>query len=89
MTRLTDAEWAVLDVLWQGGSQPLAPIVEQLRSSMRWTRNTVHTYLTRMETKGLVTINRTQEPHLYAAAVSRETCAAKARRTQLLAEDKE
>ena len=50
---------------------------------MNWRRNTVHTYLTRMESKGLVKIHRETEPHQYAAAVSREACAQQERK-QLL-----
>lgn len=83
MPKLTDAEWTVLDVLWQGGAMSLGPAVEALKGATGWSRNTVHTYLTRMEGKGLVTIDRVHEPHLYAAAVTREACAAKARRSLL------
>lgn len=83
MPKLTDAEWAVLDVLWQGGTMALGPVVDALKASTGWSRNTVHTYLTRMESKGLVTIYRGCDPHLYSAAVSREVCAARARRTLL------
>ena len=35
----------------------------------------MHTYLTRMESKGLVKNSSEREPHQYAAAVSREACA--------------
>lgn len=83
MTKLTDSEWAVLDVLWRGGPLSLGPVVEALKAGTGWSRNTVHTYLTRMEGKGLVTIDREQDPHLYAAAVSREDCAARERRALL------
>ena len=83
MPKLTDSEWAVLDVLWAGGPLSLGPVVDALKSSTGWSRNTVHTYLTRMEAKGLVCIDRTQEPHLYAAAVTREACASRARHTLL------
>ena len=83
MPKLTDSEWAVLDVLWTHGPMALGPIVDALKAPTGWSRNTVHTYLTRMEAKGLVYIDREQEPHLYAAAVSREACASKARHTLL------
>ena len=43
----------------------------------------MHTYLTRMESKGLGKIHRETEPHQYAAAVSREACAQQERK-QLL-----
>ena len=48
-----------------------------------WRRITVHTYLTRMESKGLVAIDRSQDPHRYTAAIDRELCARQAR-SQLL-----
>lgn len=75
MIRLTEGEWAILEVLWSGERFPLGEIVSALRPKMNWRRNTVHTYLTRMESKGLVKIHRETEPHQYAAAVSREACA--------------
>lgn len=93
MTKLTDAEWAVLDVLWAAeppaedapaaAPQPglaLGEVVDALRPATGWSRNTVHTYLTRMEGKGLVGIDRTADPHRYTAAVTREACARDARK---------
>lgn len=52
MIRLTEGEWAILEVLWSGERFPLGEIVSALRPKMNWRRNTVHTYLTRMESKG-------------------------------------
>lgn len=75
MHKLTEAEWSVLQVLWQGKRFSLGDVVLALAPVTGWSRNTVHTYLTRMESKGLVSIDRTGEPHGYAAAVSREDCA--------------
>ena len=62
MIRLTEGEWAILEVLWSGERFPLGEIVSALRPKMNWRRNTVHTYLTRMESKGLVKIHRETEP---------------------------
>lgn len=83
MYKPTEAEWAVLQVLWTGEAFTLGEVVAALEPSLHWRRNTVHTYLTRMEGKGLVTIDRQQEPHRYSAAVSRESCA-RQERNQLL-----
>ena len=86
MSKLTDAEWAVLDVLWSlpsPGDLPglaLGEVTDALRPATGWSRNTVHTYLTRMEHKQLVTILREREPHRYAAAVTREECTRDARK---------
>ncbi len=80
--KLTEAEWSVLEVLWSGESFTLGEITKQLASVNGWSKNTVHTYLTRMENKGLVKIDRSRnEP--YSALVSREECA-KEEREELL-----
>ena len=83
MYKLTDAEWAVLEALWQSGTAPLGELVAILHPQKKWSRNTVHTYLTRMESKGLVTIDRSIDPHAYSAAVTRETCARQERNNLL------
>ena len=72
--KLTEAEWDVLNILWSGDSFSLKEITTALQEINGWNKNTVYTYLTRMEGKGLVTIDRTQAKP-YSAAVSKEECA--------------
>ena len=79
MTKLSDREWAVLGVLWDLGGAALGEVTQALRRETGWSRNTVLTYLTRMEAKGLVSINKEGYPRLYRAALSREDCQAQAR----------
>lgn len=75
--RLTEKEWRVLEQLWRSpGGLALGEVVEALRPDTGWSRNTVLTYLTRMEGKGLVRICKGETPHRYQAAVSREDWAA-------------
>ena len=53
--KLSDKEWQVLEALWQAeDGLSLGQTVEALRPATPWSRNTVLTYLTRMEAKGLV-----------------------------------
>ena len=80
--RLTEAEWPVMEVLWSGTDFSLGEITAGLQASKGWNKNTVYTYLTRMEHKGLVVIDRSHEKP-YRAAVSREDCA-RAERFDLL-----
>jgi len=82
MYKLNDSEWTVLEALWNG-CDVLGTIVDTLKPQTGWSRNTVHTYLTRMEGKGLVIIDRSLEPHIYSASVSREDCARHERNTLL------
>lgn len=83
MQKLSQSEWLVMDVLWSGDSFLLGEIVDKLYEDTRWSRNTVHTYLTRMEKKGLVTIDRSMDPHRYSYKISRDDCS-KAEREVLL-----
>lgn len=80
--KLTDAEWAVLEVLWSGEDFSLKAIADELKRIKGWSKNTVFTYLTRMEAKGLVAIDR-EKSAPYSAAISRADCAREERR-QLL-----
>ncbi len=77
--KLSDREWTVLGVLWDTGGAALGEVTQALQAETGWSRNTVLTYLTRMEAKGLVSIDKGGYPHLYRAALSREACQAQAR----------
>ena len=79
MAKLSEREWTVLSALWDSGGATLGALTEALREETGWSRNTVLTYLTRMEAKGLVSINKEGYPRLYRAALSREDCQAQAR----------
>ena len=72
--KLSDREWAVLNELWITGGAGLGELVTRLRPKTGWSRNTVLTYLTRMEAKGLVRIDAEAIPHIYHAALDRAAC---------------
>ena len=72
--KVTEAEWSVLEALWRGERFSLKEVTDALQTVNGWSKNTVHTYLTRMEQKGLVTIDKTHR-RPYAAGVTREQCA--------------
>ena len=74
--KLSDREWTVLGALWDFGGAALGEVTRALEPETGWSRNTVLTYLTRMEGKGLVSIDKEGCPRLYRAALSREECQA-------------
>ncbi len=80
---LSQREWTVLNVLWQTGGAELGQIVSDLFPETGWSRNTVLTYLTRMEAKGLVSINKEVTPHIYSAILDREGCRYRERKSFL------
>lgn len=83
MANLSDREWTVLAALWACGGDTLGGLTEALRPETGWSRNTVLTYLTRMEGKGLVSIDKDASPHVYRAALDRDACRARERQTFL------
>lgn len=83
MTNLSEREWTVLTALWDSGGAALGDLTEALRLETGWSRNTVLTYLTRMEAKGLVTIDKEVNPHIYRAALDRAACQTLERRSFL------
>lgn len=80
---LSDREWTVLSALWKTGGAELGVLVNELHGETGWSRNTVLTYLTRMEAKGLVSIDKGSSPHIYRATVDRESCQKNERRSFL------
>ncbi len=72
--KLTEAEWSILNILWEKGHVSLKELTTALTPIQHWSKKTVFTYLTRMEAKGLVHIDhRLERP--YSALVSKESCA--------------
>lgn len=72
--KISEAEWSVMEVLWAGESFALKTVAEKLHTVNGWSKNTAFTYLNRMESKGLVKIDRTSRLP-YSAKVTREECA--------------
>ena len=83
MAKLSEREWTVLSALWDSGGATLGALTEALREETGWSRNTVLTYLTRMEAKGLVRIEKEGYPSIYRAALDQDACRAQARDTFL------
>ncbi len=81
--KLSEREWTVLNALWETGGAELGALVNELYEETGWSRNTVLTYLTRMESKGLVRIDKKVTPHIYYAVLDRESCQQKERHSFL------
>lgn len=64
--KLSEREWTVLNALWETDGAELGTIVNILFPHTGWNRNTVLTYLTRMEAKGLVSITNQHEVGLWS-----------------------
>jgi BlaI family transcriptional regulator, penicillinase repressor len=68
---IPDSELEVIKVLWDQGQGTVREILETLRAAGRqWSYATVATLLDRLETKGMVTSDRSELAFVYRPAVS-------------------
>ncbi len=74
--KLTDAEWKIIEVLWDGHPRSMSDITKALEPTMGWTRHTVITLLKRMESKGTVSVDSTGNVKMYSPTLTREQAAA-------------
>ncbi|MBN8469049.1 BlaI/MecI/CopY family transcriptional regulator [Corallococcus exiguus] len=71
LPRPTDAELAILRVLWDGGSRTVREVHETLQDGSGYT--TVLKTMQIMTEKGLVTRDESQRAHVYSARLPRES----------------
>ncbi len=68
---VTDAELAVLKALWQNGPQTARALTEAIYPGGAESEfASVHSFLQRLERKGLVARDRSSAVHMFSAAVS-------------------
>ena len=70
---VSDAELAVLKVLWKHGPQTVRQVESHLGRRKKWAYTTILTLLTRLRSKGYVTHDRGNVAHVFRPAVSRQT----------------
>ena len=72
---LTEAEWAVMECLWEKSPRTGRETVEWLDKRMGWTRSTTLTMLRRLEAKGAVAGDTEGEPKTFRPLIAREDVA--------------
>ncbi len=82
-TRLTEAEWKIMRLLWDQGPQTMMEITRALDAETGWSKHTVLTLLKRMVQKGTVRVAGRDGAKAYAPAVEKNTVAGEQARTLL------
>ncbi len=70
--QLTEAEWAIIQAVWDNEPCAAPTIQEALQSRKNWTYSTVKTMMDRMVIKGLLKTERIRNLILYRSAVSKQ-----------------
>ena len=69
---LTEAEWDIIQVVWEHEPCAAPTVQEELVARKKWTYSTVKTLMDRMVTKGLLTTERIRNLMLYRSAISQQ-----------------
>ncbi len=72
---LTDAEWSVMECLWEKSPRTGRETTDYLKERMGWSRSTTLTLLRRMEEKGAVGSEIRGEVKQFIPMISREDAA--------------
>lgn len=70
--KLTEAEWEIIQVVWEHEPCAAPTVQEELEARKKWTYSTVKTLMDRMVTKGLLTTERIRNLILYRSAVTQK-----------------
>lgn len=69
---LTDAEWKVMELLWDQSPRTITQLTAGLKSQTGWTKGTVIKFLDRIQEKGAVRYDEGVKARQYVPCVSRE-----------------
>jgi BlaI family penicillinase repressor len=81
--QISDAEWIVMNLIWQSQPMDARQVVEQLAEANGWSAATVKTMLHRLIKKGALTHEVDGKKYLYRASVRRGDCVGQASRSFL------
>ncbi|GAA4771067.1 BlaI/MecI/CopY family transcriptional regulator [Stakelama sediminis] len=70
--RISDAEHAVMEVLWEESPLTAAQVVERVAPRREWSANTVKTLLGRLLSKNIIAHEAEGRRYLYRPQVARE-----------------
>jgi BlaI family penicillinase repressor len=74
VVRITEAEWEVMEVVWEHAPVAAAVVVDLLEKKKQWSLATVRTLLRRLVNKGALQSQSEGKRYLYTSRVSRDDC---------------
>ena len=74
--QVTEAEWKIMEVLWDHSPRTMTEITAILEPTTGWTRHTVITLLKRMLEKGSISMDDSERAKKYTPLITREEAVA-------------
>ena len=72
--KISEAEWAVMNVLWGKSPQTANEIVEALMKTTSWSDKTIRTLINRLSKKEVITYEVVGRVYHYSPVVSENEC---------------
>lgn len=72
---LSDAEWKLMNLLWEEAPRTIMQLTNALKAETGWTKHTVISFLKRMEEKGALHYVEGEKAKLYYPDLKREEAA--------------
>ncbi len=79
--QLSDAEWVVMNLIWDSQPTEASDVIAALGADNGWSDATVKTMLHRLVKKGALTTKQIGKKYRYTAAVRQSACVRKASRS--------
>jgi len=83
LPRISNAEWEVMNVLWERSPQSANDVVAALADRTDWNPRTVKTLLNRLAKKGVLATDVQGKAYLYTPKVTRQSCVRQVSRSLL------
>ena len=75
MIKLSEAEWKVMNFLWEEAPRTIMQITNHFKETTGWTKHTVMTFLRRMEEKGAVHYEEGERAKLFYPDIEKKEAA--------------
>jgi len=74
LPKISDAEWRVLEVLWERAPTTANGVVDALEGEADWKPKTIHTLLRRLVDKGAVEYEKRGREFVYSPILAESEC---------------
>ena len=79
--QISDAEWVIMQVLWESSPRTASEVADVVSDRMQWHPKTVKTLLSRLVKKGALKYREEANRYLYRPAIDRQKYVAEESRT--------
>ena len=81
--RISEAEWEVMNIIWDKAPVPAGDVVAILETKMGWRERTTRTLIDRLVKKGVLRTERDGKRYRYRPRLTKEECVQKESRSFL------